>query len=311
MIRAALTVEEALEGMKTLEPKIKNYARLVVRKGVNVKPGQEVVVQSPVECASFARVVVAEAYDAGAGHVTVIWADDAVTRLTYEHVEKSYFEQTPEWKRMQLDSLAQDGACFIFIEGADPAALKGIDPAKPAAASKARNTQCKIFRRGLDYNINPWCIAGAPVVAWAREVFSDDPDEVAVYKLWNAILHTARADGQDPESDWELHDAAFEKNLRFLNENRFDCLRYTASNGTDLVIGMTKGHEWAGGKGETPDGHPFFPNIPTEEVFTAPHKDKVDGDFGIVFQHLADLSREECVLLARLLGEQAQNISRS
>ena len=93
MIRAALTVEEALEGMKTLEPKIKNYARLVVRKGVNVKPGQEVVVQSPVECASFARVMVAEAYDAGAGHVTVIWADDAVTRLTYEHVEKSYFEQ--------------------------------------------------------------------------------------------------------------------------------------------------------------------------------------------------------------------------
>ena len=146
MIRAALTVEEALEGMKALEPKIKNYARLVVRKGVNVKPGQEVVVQS----------------------VTVIWADDAVTRLTYEHVDKSYFEQTPEWKRLQLDSLAQDGACFIFIEGADPAALKGIDPAKPAAASKARNTQCKVFRRGLDYNINPWCIAGAPVVAWAR-----------------------------------------------------------------------------------------------------------------------------------------------
>ena len=277
MIRAALTVEEALEGMKTLEPKIKNYARLVVRKGVNVKPGQEVVVQSPVECASFARVVVEEAYDAGAGHVTVIWADDAVTRLTYEHVEKSYFEQTPEWKRLQLDSLAQDGACFIFIEGADPAALKGIDPAKPAAASKARNTQCKVFRRGLDYNINPWCIAGAPVVAWAREVFSDDPDEVAVYKLWNAILHTARADGQDPESDWELHDAAFEKNLRFLNENRFDSLRYTASNGTDLVIGMTKGHEWAGGKGKTPDGHPFFPNIPTEECFTSPMKGQAEG----------------------------------
>ena len=243
MIRAALTVEEALEGMKALEPKIKNYARLVVRKGVNVKPGQEVVVQSPVECAPFARVVVAEAYAAGAGHVTVIWADDAVTRLTYEHVDKSYFEQTPEWKRLQLDSLAQDGACFIFIEGADPAALKGIDPAKPAAASKARNTQCKVFRRGLDYNINPWCIAGAPVVAWAHEVFPGDADEVAIYKLWNAILHTARADGQDPESDWELHDAAFEKNLRFLNDNRFDRLHYTAENGTDLTIGMTKGHE--------------------------------------------------------------------
>jgi len=214
MIRAALTVEEALEGMKALEPKIKNYARLVVRKGVNVKPGQEVVVQSPVECAPFARVVVAEAYAAGAGHVTVIWADDAVTRLTYEHV---------------------------------------------------------------DYNINSWCIAGAPVVAWAHEVFPGDADEVAIYKLWNAILHTARADGQDPESDWELHDAAFEKNLRFLNDNRFDYLHYTAANGTDLTIGMTKGHEWAGGKGKTPDGHPFFPNIPTEEVFTSPDRMRADG----------------------------------
>ena len=178
---------------------------------------------------------------------------------------------------MQLDSLAQDGACFVCIEGADPAALKGIDPAKPAAASKARNTQCKVFRRGLDYNINPWCIAGAPVVAWAREVFPGDADEVAIYKLWNAILHTARADGQDPESDWELHDAAFEKNLRFLNDNRFDYLHYTAANGTDLTIGMTKGHEWAGGKGKTPEGHPFFPNIPTEEVFTSPDRMRADG----------------------------------
>ena len=137
--------------------------------------------------------------------------------------------------------------------------------------------QCKVFRRGLDYNINPWCIAGAPVAAWAREVFPGDADEVAVYKLWNAILHTARADGQDPESDWELHDATFEKNLRFLNDNQFDCLHYTASNGTDLTIGMTKGHEWAGGKGKTPDGHPFFPNIPTEEVFTSPDRMRADG----------------------------------
>ena len=112
----------------------------------------------------------------------------------------------------------------------------------------------------------------APVVAWAHEVFPGDADEVAIYKLWNAILHTARADGQDPESDWELHDAAFEKNLRFLNDNRFDYLHYTAANGTDLTIGMTKGHEWAGGKGKTPDGHPFFPNIPTEEVFTSPDR---------------------------------------
>ena len=277
MIHAELTRDDARVGLEKLQPQIDRYARLVVRKGVNVQRGQEVVVQSPVECASFARLLVAHAYRAGAGHVTVIWKDDEVTRLTYENVETAWFETTPEWQRVQLDSLARAGACFIFVEGADPAALQGIDPAKPTAASRARNTQCKDFRHGLDFNINPWCIAGAPVAAWARHVFPDVDDEVAVYKLWLAILSVARADGEDPESDWELHDATFEKNLRLLNEHHFTALRYHAANGTDLTVGLNDKGIWAGGKGETPDGHPFFPNIPTEEVFTSPNCESVDG----------------------------------
>ena len=272
-----LTAADARAGMIALRPTIERYARLIVRKGVNVRAGQEVVVNAPVECAEFARLLVAQAYAAGACHVTMLWHDDAVQRLTYENVDAAYFEQVPQWQREQLDSLARDGACFIFVEGTDPEALRGIDPAKPAAAARARNTQCREYRRGLDFNINPWCIAGAPVVAWAQHVFPGVDDEVAVYLLWKAILSTSRADGADPESDWELHDATFDKNLRFLNEHHFDALHYTAENGTDLVIGMTDRHLWAGGRGETPQGHPFFPNMPTEEVFTAPHKDKVNG----------------------------------
>lgn len=277
MVHAQLTAEEAEQGMERLRPQIEKYTDLIVRKGVNVKDGQEVVVQCPVERADFARMLVERAYKAGAGHVTVIWADDAVSRLTYEHVDAAWFEQTPEWKRVQLDSLAEAGACFIFVEGADPEALRGIDPAKPAAASRARNTQCQTFRHGLDFNVNPWCIAGAPVEAWARHVFPKEAGIVAVYRLWCAILSAARAAGQDPESDWELHGATFEKNLRCLNEHHFDRLHYTADNGTDLVVGMTDRHIWAGARGETPDGHPFFPNIPTEEVFTSPDRERVDG----------------------------------
>ena len=277
MIKSELTAEDARMAIKALDPQIDRYASLVVRTGVNVKPGQEVVIQAPVETQAFVRKLVKHAYGAGAGHVTVIWGDDEVTRLTYEHVDAAYFEQTPEWQRIQLDSLAEMGACFIFVEGADPQALAGIDPAKPAAASKARNTQCRAFRRGLDFNINPWCIAGAPVAAWARQVFPDMCDEAAIYRLWCAILSVARADGDDPESDWELHDATFEKNLRFLNEQHFVALHYTSENGTDLTVGLTDKHLWAGGCGETPDGHPFFPNIPTEEVFTSPDCERVDG----------------------------------
>ncbi len=272
-----MTAQEAREGIRALAPQIDRYAQLVVKTGVNVKPGQELVIQAPVDASAFVRLLVKHGYQAGAGHVTVIWHDDAVTRLTYEHVETSYFEQTPEWQRIQLDSLAEAGACFVFVEGADPDALRGIDPAKPATASKARNTQCRVFRRGLDFNINPWCIAGAPVPAWAEQVFPGVPTEVAIYRLWCAILSVSRADGDDPESDWELHNATFEKNLRLLNEKRFVALHYTAENGTDLTVGLTDRHLWAGGCGETPDGHPFFPNIPTEEVFTSPDCERADG----------------------------------
>lgn len=277
MFKVELTAEEARSGMINLQPKLERYADLIVRKGVNVRPCQEVVVQAPVEVAAFARLIVARAYAAGAGHVTVIWNDDAVTRLTYENVDASWFETVPSWQREQFDSLAEAGACFIFVEGADPEALKGIDPAKPAAASRARNTQCVKYRHGMDFNINPWCIAGAPVAAWARQVYPGVEDEVAIYRLWCAILSVARADGDDPESAWELHNATFEKNLRLLNERHFDRLHYTSSNGTDLWVGMTDKHVWEGGSSSTPDGHAFFPNIPTEEVFTSPHCERVDG----------------------------------
>ena len=277
MITTALTVEDARMGMRALEPKIKAYAQLIVRKGVNVKPGQELVIMAPVETCKFARTLVRCGYEGGAGHVTVIWSDDTVSRLTYENNDVAYFETVPEWKRVQLETLAAAGACLVCLEGADPEALKGIDPAKPQAASKAENTQCPTFRRGLDFNINPWCIAGVPVAAWARHVFPSVPDEVAIYKLWCAILAVARADGDDPESAWELHDATFEKNLRFLNDRHFTALHYSSENGTDLTVGLTDRHIWAGGRSETPEGHPFFPNIPTEEVYTSPDRMRADG----------------------------------
>lgn len=273
----SFTVEDARAGMKALAPSIARYARLLVRTGVHIKQGQELVVQAPVEAAPFVRLLTEEAYVAGAGHVTVLWKDDVVARLTYEHVDTAYFETVPEWQRIQLDSLAEQGACFIFVTGSDPEALKGVDPAKPAAVSKAQNSQCKAFRRGLDFNINPWCIAGVPMSAWAQTVFPDEAEEVAIYRLWLAVLAAARADGDDPQSDWERHRAAFEKNLRFLNEHHFTALRYHAENGTDLTVGLTDRHLWAGGSSETPEGHAFVANIPTEEIFTSPACDATEG----------------------------------
>ena len=224
-----MTDEECRVATEALSDQLDLYADLLVKKGAAVRPGQELVVECPVERADFARRVVAAGYRAGAGHVTVIWDDDAISRLTYENVDVDWFRHTPSWKVEQLNSLAEAGATFLFLEGSDPSALKGIDPAKPAAASKARNTECKSFRAGMDFGRNVWC------------------------------------------------NASFEKTKRFLNGHRFDALRYEASNGTNLSVGMNPGHVWDGGAARTQDGTTFFPNIPTEEVFTSPDRARAEG----------------------------------
>lgn len=272
-----MTDAECLRATDALSDQLDLYANLLVRKGAALREGQELVLQTPVERADFARRVVAAAYRAGAGHVTVIWTDDAVTRLTYENCPLETFEHTPSWKVEQLTSLAEQGAAFLFLEGRDPAALRGVDPAKPAAAAHARNIECRSFRDGMDFGHNAWCIAGVPVSAWAREVFPGLSDAEALYRLWVLILQVARADGEDPESAWETHNASFEKTKRFLNQHRFDALRYEAANGTNLTIGLPEGHVWDGGAGRTQDGVTFFPNIPTEEVFTSPDRLRADG----------------------------------
>ena len=272
-----MTDEECRVATDALSDQLDLYANLLVKKGAAIKPGQELVLEAPVERADFARRVVEAAYKAGAGHVTVIWDDDVVSRLTYENVDLEYFRHTPAWKVEQLNSLAEAGAAFLFLEGSDPSALKGIDPAKPAAASRARNTECKSFRDGMDFGRNVWCIAGVPVAAWAREVFPGVSDAEAVYRLWALILEVARSNGDDPESAWETHNASFEKTKRFLNGHHFDALRYESSNGTNLVVGMNPGHVWDGGAGRTQDGTTFFPNIPTEEVFTSPDRMRAEG----------------------------------
>ena len=272
-----MTDEECRLATEALSDQLDLYATLLVRKGVALERGQELVLEAPIERADFARRVVSAAYRAGAGHVTVIWRDDVISRLTYENCELAFFEHTPSWQVEQLNSLAEGGAAFLFLEGQDPSALKGIDPAKPAAARRSRNIECRSFRDGMDFGRNAWCIAGVPVQAWASEVFPDLSPAEALYRLWVLILAVSRADGEDPESAWETHNASFEKTKRFLNDHRFSALRYEAANGTDLTVGLPEGHLWDGGAGRTQEGVTFFPNIPTEEVFTAPDRMRVDG----------------------------------
>ena len=272
-----MNLSECELAMRNLEPRMTQYARLLVRRGVAVQPGQELVVTAPVEAAPFVRSVVGQGYEAGAGHVTVIWADDEISRMEYEACPLEHFQTLPDWKAEQMNSLARAGACFLWLDGADPDALRDVDPAKPAARSKASHLQCRDYRHGLDFGENAWSIGGVPVAAWARRVFPGVSAHEATYRLCDAVLAAARVVDDDPESAWETHDATLVKNKRALNEGHYDKLRYHSANGTDLTIGLTSGHVWEGGAARTRSGVSFFPNMPTEEIFTSPDRTRAEG----------------------------------
>jgi aminopeptidase len=272
-----MTDAECAIAMRQLEGRMHLYAELLVRRGVAIQQGQELVLTAPVEAAAFVRIVVAEAYKAGAGHVTVLWGDDELSRLEYDNCPLERFQTLPEWKAEQMNSLARAGAAFLWLDGEDPDVMLNVDPAKPAARAVASHRQCTDYRRGLDFGENAWCIGGVPVAAWAKKVFPGLSAAEATYRLWVAILDTARVVDDDPTNAWETHDATLAKNKRRLNEGHFDALHYTSENGTDLIVGLPEGHLWEGGSARTKAGVSFFPNIPTEEVFTSPDRNRADG----------------------------------
>ena len=258
-------------GRPELLPRIRAYAALLVRKGCALKPGQELMINAPVDAAAFARIVVEEAYAAGAGHVTVVWNDDAVSRMSYLNEPLANFERVPEWLALRNNLATLRGCAWLHLDGEDPSALKGVDPAKPAAWRKASTRACADYRRGVDFGHNAWCIGGVPTPAWAAAVFPELPCDQAIDRLWDAVLLTARADGPDPQAAWDEHRENFSRALAFMNQNRFTELRYTsASSGTDFAVGLLDRGVWEGGGAELQDGTYFFPNMPTEEVFTSP-----------------------------------------
>jgi aminopeptidase len=260
-----------------LDQLLRQYAALLVNTGCALKKGQELFLSAPVEAAPFARLVAQAAWEAGAGDVTVEWADQAVSRLRYLNAPAAAFDTVPTWKREQLNGAAQRGAALLFLEGEDPDGMAGIDPARFTAWARASHRDCKAFYDGMDLGRNVWCIAGVATAAWAQKVFPGVSEEEAVEKLWRAILSTARSDGPDPAKAWADHSAAFQRRVELLNKRQFSALHYTASNGTDFTVGMLPHHVWGGGGAQTVDGTWFHPNMPTEEIFTSPDREKADG----------------------------------
>lgn len=251
-------------------------AEVAVRVGLGLKAGQELVITAPLEAVPLARRITEHAYRAGASLVTTFYSDEEATLMRYRHGRDESFDTASAWLFEGMAAAYRNGAARLAIVGEDPSLLAGEDPDKVSRANRARS---QAYMPALNliagFDIN-WTIVSAATPSWAKAVFLGDPEDVAVAKLWSAIFSASRIDTPDPIAAWEAHNANLQARTRMLNGKNYAALHFRGP-GTDLRVGLADGHEWNGGSTAAKNGVVCNANIPTEEVFTTPHKDRVDG----------------------------------
>ena len=252
------------------------YAHLTVRSGLNLQKGQQLLITAPLDAVPLVRRITEHAYKAGASLVTTLYGDDVTALSRFQHAPDEAFDTAPGWLFNGMAEAFRGGAARLAIAGEDPALLAGQDPKRLSRANKARSLA---YRPALElitgFAIN-WCVIAAATPAWAKSVFPGVPEKDAVDRLWRAIFACTRADVADPVGAWETHSADLARRTAYLNGKRYAALKYSGP-GTDLMLGLADDHVWKGGAGRARNGVVCNANIPTEEVFTCPHKDRVDG----------------------------------
>lgn len=252
------------------------YAELALRTGVNLQKGQALMINAPIEGADFTRIVVKKAYDLGASEVHVNWVDDELTLLKYKHTDEEILATYPKWSVELHNSYAGNGAAVLSIRSTNPDLLKDVDPNRIAIANKASGEALTHFRKYIMNDKITWSIISIPTGDWAQKIFPQLSREEAIKQLWDAILKIVRVDQEDPIAAWEAHNDTLRRAEGSLNQKRYQKLIFKAP-GTNLEIGLPKGHIWRGGAAESEKGIKFNPNMPTEEVFCMPHKYEVNG----------------------------------
>ncbi len=261
----------------TFEQKLSQYASIVVKIGLNIQKDQELVINAPLETAEFARMVSKEAFEAGAKDVYINWIDEQSTKLRYTYAStETLSEIPPAVSDMRMYYQAR-GAAFLSIHAEDPTLMADVDKKKLSAAARARGIAFKPFTEKLDAGENVWCVVSVPTKAWAEQVFPELKGEAAMDALWEAIFATTRIGEEDPVAKWQAHMHNLVNKAAVLNEKQLVKLHYQNSIGTDLWIDMPDGHIWCGAADRCNNGTTFVPNMPTEEVFSAPNCDAVNG----------------------------------
>lgn len=257
------------------EKKLSEFAELVLKLGVNVQENQGVEIACPVELKTVAETFAKEAYKAGAGIVRIRWDDEVIDRINFENAATETLTDIPRWFIDSKNYLVEKNFCYVAIAAEDPNAFKGIPAEKIAAVGKAKGKLLKKFSDAVMNNGIRWCVVSMPTLEWAKQVFphSEEPTKL----LEEAIEKTMRLDLPDPLKAWEEHIFNLDRRAERLNAENFDYLHFKNSLGTDLKVYLADEHVWLSAKEKAADGVDFVANMPTEEVFTAPHCFKTEG----------------------------------
>jgi aminopeptidase len=256
--------------------KLDRLAEVAVRAGLGLAPGQDLVVTATVDAIPLARLIAEHAYKAGASLVTTLLSDEPSALIRFRHGSDAAFDSAPSWLYEGMAQAFRGGAARLAIAGSDPSLLSEQNPDHVSRVNRANS---KAYRPALElivrHEIN-WTIVANATPAWAAAVFPDLPQDVALGKLWDAIFAASRADQADPLTAWKKHDATLHARADRMNDKRYSALHFRGP-GTDLRVGLADDHLWLGGGTTARNGRYCIPNIPTEEIFTTPHKDRVEG----------------------------------
>jgi aminopeptidase len=255
---------------------LNQYAELIVKVGINVQHGQEVFVTSSIETAPLARLVAEQAYAAGASNVHMEWTDETLSRLKYEKAADEVFTSFPEWETAKRNDFIKRGAAFIAIVSSSPDLLKGIDPQRIANYQKAAGAGLVEYRRAIQSDKVAWTVVAAASKEWAAKVFPELSAADAVDKLWNTIFESVRLNTDNSVKAWEAHNASLHAKVDILSSKHVRKLHYRAP-GTDLTVELPDKHLWVAASSTTTNGINFMANMPTEEVFTVPLREGVNG----------------------------------
>lgn len=259
------------------EQLLEKYAHIAVKVGVNLQKGQPLIVNAPIGASDFVRAITKVAYECGASIVRAEYHDDLQTKLRYTHSDESYLEYFPDWRAKYMENFAADGAAVISVLAPNPDLMADVEPSKLSKANKATAQAIQPYREIVNKGGVSWLGIAVPSPEWAKKVYPELSEEDGINALWENILKITRADQDDPIKAWEDHVTILQSKVDYLNDLKIDHLIFKAP-GTDLKVKLPKDYVWEGGGSiNTKNNAYFVPNIPTEEVFTMPHRLGVDG----------------------------------